>query len=119
MYVYTYDICVDIYITFCNYVGVPGGRNDKYTHLVPTTSSYIWLLPNSLWREECEGIRVHWVCVVNSNDLHRLDFSYNPNKDHQTFFHNKFFIERDRVVMDCAEEELLRRNKQEYLRDTA
>ena len=96
---------------------MPGGRNDTYSHLVPTTSSYMWLF-DSHQIEQCKGINVHNICIVTSGDLHQLDYSYDPNKDHQTFFHNKFFIERDRVVMDCAEEELLRRNRQECLRDT-
>ncbi len=60
---------------------------------------------------------VHIICIVSSGDLHRLDYMYNPKKDHQTFFHNKFFIERDRAVMDCAEEELLKRNREDCLRD--
>ena len=32
-------------------------------------------------------------------------------------FHNKYFMERDHTVMDCVEEELVIRNKQEYERD--
>ncbi len=99
------------------YIGVPGGRNDKFSHLVPTTSSYIWIF-NPWQNNLCNGTVIHNVCIVTSADLHKLDYSYNTDKDHQTFFHNKFFIERDRVVMDCAEEELLRRNRQECLRDT-
>ena len=34
-----------------------------------------------------------------------------------TFFHNKYFIEYDHVVMDCMEEEIHSRNKLEYFND--
>ena len=65
----------------------------------------------------CTGWNVHGVCVIANGDLQQLDYRYDPTKDQQTFFHNKFFIERDRAVMDCAEEELLRRNREERLTD--
>ena len=94
--------------------GVPGGRDQKFERLIPSTASVIWKDEHP---QRCKGIFKHGVCIVTSGDLHQLDYSYDPDKDHQTFFHNKFFIERDRVVMDCAEEELLWRNRQECLRD--
>lgn len=34
-------------------------------------------------------------------------------------FHNKYFMERDHTVMDCIEEEIVNRNKEEYKRDCA
>ena len=30
------------------------------------------------------------------------------------FFHNKYYMERDRTVMDCMEEQLVSRNRKEY-----
>ncbi len=68
-------------------------------------------------RTQCNGINVNNICIVSSVDLHRLDYKYDPQKNHQTFFHNKFFIEKDQVVMDCAETELIRRNREECLKD--
>ncbi len=94
---------------------MPGGIDERFSSLIPTTASVIWKNKKNL---HCKGIFVHSVCIVASGDFHQLDYSYDPHKDHQTFFHNKFYIERDRVVMDCAEEELLRRNRQECHRDT-
>ena len=103
---------------FFLYAGVPGGKNENYSMLIPTTSSYIWLVDvQQTWQRYCHGNNVHSVCIVSSGDLNRLDYMYDPKKDHQTFFHNKFFIESDRAVMDCAEEELLRRNREECLTD--
>ncbi|XP_064388942.1 beta-1,3-galactosyl-O-glycosyl-glycoprotein beta-1,6-N-acetylglucosaminyltransferase 4-like [Halichondria panicea] len=104
--------------TLFNMTGVPGGKNENYSMLIPTTSSYIWLVDvQQTWQRYCHGNNVHSVCIVSSGDLNRLDYMYDPKKDHQTFFHNKFFIESDRAVMDCAEEELLRRNREECLTD--
>ena len=97
--------------------GVPGGKDRRFSNLIPTTSSYMWLYSKET-RERCNGIEVHQICIVSSADLHRLDYKYDPQKMHQTFFHNKFFIEKDKVVMDCAEAELVRRNREECLKDT-
>ena len=101
--------------------GVSGGKNERFSNLIPTTASVIWLETKDALKNPqkyCDGISVHNVCIVSSADLHRLDYKYDPNKMHQTFFHNKFFIERDRMVMDCAEEELVRRNREECIKDT-
>ncbi len=94
--------------------GVPGGKNENYTKLIPSVSDYIWLTNNRRnWRDSCSGWNVHNICIVSSGDLHRLAFdSRKP-----VFFHNKFFMERDRTVMDCAENVLLIRNREEYRRD--
>ncbi len=94
--------------------GVPGGKNENYTKLIPSVSDYIWLTNNRRnWRDSCSGWNVHNICIVSSGDLHRLAFdSRKP-----VFFHNKFFMERDRTVMDCAENVLLMRNREEYRRD--
>ena len=68
-------------------------------------------------KEYCSGGAVHSICTVDVGDLRKLQFKYDPDSNYQVFFHNKFFLERDRVVMDCAEQELLRRNREEYYRD--
>ena len=96
--------------------GVPGGKDKRYSNLTPTISSYLWIYSEET-KEQCNGINVNNICIVSSVDLHRLDYKYDPQKNHQTFFHNKFFIEKDQVVMDCAETELVRRNREECLKD--
>ncbi|XP_064396366.1 beta-1,3-galactosyl-O-glycosyl-glycoprotein beta-1,6-N-acetylglucosaminyltransferase 4-like [Halichondria panicea] len=104
--------------TLFNRTGVPGGRDERYVHLIPRTSSYLWLF-STTEKKLCTGWNVHNICIIANGDLQHLDYTFDPKKYHQTFFHNKFFIERDRAVMDCAEEELLRRNREECLSDNA
>ena len=99
----------------CFSLGVPGGRSGKNEHMPFVTVSVIWMEGGKT--DGCSGDKVHDICIVSSGDLHRLEFNYFPDKKYQPFFHNKFFLERDRVVMDCAEQELLRRNREEYYRD--
>ena len=97
-----------------NHSGVPGGYDARYTSLVPTVDEYIWMFTNP----PCSGESVHSVCVVNSGDLQRLSYRPVPN-ERDKFFHNKFFMEKDRTVIDCLEEELIRRNIEEFEEDYA
>ena len=91
------------------YTGVPGGYDEKYAALIPTIDDYIWMSG----KVPCSGQKVHWICIVNSGDLHRLSYKPVP-KERDRFFHNKFFLEEDHTVMDCLEEELISRNKKEF-----
>ncbi len=93
--------------------GVPGGKDERYSNLIPTISSYLWMKTE----KQCNGIIVNEICIVSSVDLHRLNYKYDHQKNHQTFFHNKFYIEKDQVVINCAETELVRRNREECLKD--
>ena len=96
------------------HAGVPGGFDAKYASLVPTIDDAIWMVEKNV---PCSGQEVHLVCVVNSGDLHRL--KYKPERNvRDTFFHNKFFLEKDRTVMDCIEKELIRRNTIEFQEDS-
>jgi len=52
------------------------------------------------------------MCVLSCYDLQTI-FKYRRN----AFFFNKYFMERDYTVMDCAEENLVQRNIQEYKTD--
>ena len=103
-------------IYFCIYfpVGVPGGIDERYVKYRPEIIWCIWLGEDEI--DKCSGDIVHNLCIINIGDLHRISqlFKYDPNANHQVFFFNKFFLERDRVVIDCAEQELLRRNKEEW-----
>ena len=87
--------------------------------LIPHIISAIWL-PDDGWESRCSGWFVHWICIVSSGDLHRLVNFLRTDVDPHTqgaMFHNKYFMERDHTVMDCVEEELVNRNKEEYKRD--
>ena len=74
--------------------------------------------------ELCNGWNIHSICVCSSADLHRLDYQPHwlaPGKrqsgEHETLFHNKYFLELDHIAMECMEEELVQRNKEEYRGD--
>ena len=60
--------------------------------------------------ETCLGTAVHEICILNSAELPRVYYAMKSNN----WFFNKYFMEEDHVVMDCVEEELVRRNKQEF-----
>jgi hypothetical protein len=53
----------------------------------------------------------HDICIISVADMLSL------NTIDNVFFFNKYWITYDHVVMDCAEERLVRRNQQEYDRD--
>ena len=99
---------------------MPGGYDAKYASLVPIIEDCIWLV--GMTKEEsakhCSGRKVHSICIINSGDLHRLHYKPNP-RTRERFFHNKFFMEEDPTVMDCLEEELIRRNVKELEHDHA
>ncbi len=91
---------------------------------------YLMLFPQTV----CAGSKRHNICLVQARDLHRLSYrpgitaldemdSYNLNpnvgrhyegRDRGPLFHNKFSMAQDRVVMECMQQELARRNKMEY-----
>ena len=93
---------------------MPGGYDARYASLVPIVDVYIWMYSNP----PCSGKTVHDICIVNSGDLQRLSYRPVP-KERDKFFHNKFFMRHDQTVMDCLEEELIRRNKKESEKDNA
>ena len=93
---------------------VPGGFDAKYASLVPTIDDAIWMVEKNV---PCSGQEVHHICVVNSGDLHRLKYKPETNV-RDTFFHNKFFLEKDQTVIDCIEKELVHRNSIEFQEDS-
>ena len=95
------------------HTGVPGGYDERYAALIPTIDDYIWMLSRKV---PCSGQKVHWICTVNSGDLHRVSYRPVPN-ERDRFFHNKFFMSKDPTVMDCLEDELISRNKKEFEED--
>ena len=54
---------------------------------------------------------------MTSADLHRVRSKVNINNLKGPMFHNKYFMEKDHIVMDCMEEELVIRNRLEYEKD--
>jgi len=93
----------------------PGGRPVNRSIKVPVVSKTIWL--SSRWAQDhksqlCHGWEVHALCVLSCYDLHTI-FKYGGD----SFFFNKYFMERDHTVMDCAEERLVQRNLLEYRND--
>ena len=97
-------------------VDVPGGYRKEVAGIIPHIVSAIWL-PEVGWEPHCSGWFMHWICIVSSGDLHRLKRFMNTSGNRGAMFHNKYFMERDHTVMDCIEEELVSRNKQEYEKD--
>ena len=78
----------------------------------------IWLsLDDKEWQRHCSGSKVHSVCIVSSGDLHRLKYDTDPDHIRPPLFHNKYSMAEDHTVIDCMEELLVERNKQEYVRD--
>lgn len=79
----------------------------------------IWLpLADHKWEKYCSGSVIHRVCIISSGDLHRIKYSVNP-PEHTRFplFHNKYSMAEDHTLMDCVEELLVKRNKEEFVRD--
>ena len=94
----------------------PGARPKGKGIKVPTVSKFIWLTGHLSWQrrwEKCKGNNVHDICVVDSSDLPTIS-KYSSSS---YFFLNKYFMEWDHVVMDCAEGMLVKKNKEEYQRD--
>ena len=100
------------YSTLYKQPGIPGGFNPN----VPQEDYF--RVARALWcfRKDClsicKGKWVHSVCIVVSGDLPRvLDYQRGDGY----LFHNKYFMEMDHTVMDCAEEIVVAINIQEYI----
>ena len=91
--------------------GVPGGFNKSNSfHVI----SVFWA-DNKGWSQECAGETVNSICIVATGNLKEV-----ITKGHDgeaVLFHNKYFMEQDHVVMDCMEERLVARNKEEFKSD--
>ena len=108
----------EFYASLIHLPGVPGGLPQKNTPL-PTIDKYIWM---NKWKktrskkESCEGEMVHFICILSSGDLDQV-FRWGVSRQTPIFFFNKYFMEKDHVVMDCMEEWLIRQNMKEYEAD--
>ena len=65
----------------------------------------------------CRGSIVRRVCIVASGDLHRIQYHAKPDHLRYPFFYNKYNMAEDHSIMDCLEEELVKRNRLEYFKD--
>ena len=93
----------------------PGARPVGKSVKVPIVDDVIWVTGRWAKRHRwsaCHGLEVHKVCVLGCYDLHTI-FNHQSN----AFFFNKYFMEKDHIIMECAEEKLVQRNMQEYKND--
>lgn len=88
-------------------------KKKKCEELVSSVSDCLWQCSDT----KCNGWVIHDICIIGSGDLHRLKYEVNVDNLQGPFFHNKYFMERDHTVMDCLEELIVDRNRQEYSRE--
>ena len=102
------------YSTLYQQPGIPGGFNPK----IPQEDYFRVAGAQWCFRKDCQswckGRWVHSVCIVVSGDLPMVQ-DYQRGSGARNLFHNKYFMELDHTVMDCAEEVLVERNIQEYI----
>ena len=113
--------CVVMYYSH-THTDVPGGFKPLLKGHIPLVDDCIWLTrsldPNKNRKKHCNGRNVHDVCIISVGDLFRLKYRpQNITSQSGPMFHNKYFMEVDHVVMDCCEEELVQRNREEYRTD--
>ena len=109
-----------VYIKYCVYIGVPGGYNANVNSRIPMVSEYIWVTGQRKTQTEryCKsGYIFHNICIITSADLSSVHSKVDDNNLRGPMFHNKYFMEKDHIVMDCLEEQLVIRNRLEYKKD--
>jgi hypothetical protein len=104
------------YATLFKMPGVPGGYNPK----VPNeryfeVGHYFWRITKAEKKLSCYGKTIHQICVVNFLDLPLIMKETQFGKT--ALFQNKYFMERDHVIMDCMEERIVAKNKREFEMD--
>ena len=103
--------------TINNLEDAPGGFNTFSKKIkMPLIAQRDWLRKgDKISYGFCGGGHVvHNICIVSAYDLPRLR---NASQHATWWFHNKYFIEYDRTVIDCMEDLLLQRNRMEYEKD--
>ncbi len=78
-------------------------------------SHYFWRNNKAKRALPCFGITVHQICIVNHFDLPHI--MRETNNGDTALFQNKYFMEKNHIVMDCMEEMIVAKNKLEYKQD--
>ncbi len=96
--------------------GVPG----SYSPDIPDegyfeVSHYFWRSNRAEKALPCFGSTIHMICIVTHSDLPRI--MRETNNGDTSLFQNKYFMEKNHVVMDCMEEMIVAKNKLEYEED--
>ncbi len=96
------------YATLYMIPGVPGGFDPDipYFHV----ASILWLSNKKEKLYRCMGEVVHKICIASVGDLKFIS-------EKTALFHNKYFMELDHTIMDCMEERLVEKNKEEFKED--
>ena len=90
-----------------------GGKPPKSEKEVLMVNEAMWTPPMT----NCPGGHVvHHVCILTAPDMHLVE-RYRTHEQRPVLFFNKYFLELDPTPMDCMEEQLVRTNMEEYLRD--
>ena len=92
--------------------GVPGNYNSSLKKAYFRVTNSYWFGHSAV---HCHGRVVHGICIVNSADLKSILKDSHDGK--RSIFHNKYFMEDDHTIMDCAEERIVKMNKQEFVED--
>lgn len=93
--------------------GAPGGFEPRLRGKYFSVARAIWCFNGRQCQEGfyCHGQVLHTVCVTNSADLPAIVKSASLNG---YVFHNKYFVEMDHTIMDCLEETIVNKNREEY-----
>lgn len=109
---------VELFFSTVNsFPDAPGGYHSlpANTSNMPLIAKRDWVFFRQTFKKLCFSRKlVHNICIVGVLDLPRLGEESNKRS---WWFHNKYFMEYDHVVMNCMENLLLRRNALEYQRD--
>ena len=108
---------VEFYFSTINLLpDAPGGLHTLPLRFkMPLIAQRDWMYSESNLKGYCEDHQiVHKMCIVSIRDLPRLK---RASENMSWWFHNKYFVEYDHVVMDCMENLLLQRNWMEYKMD--
>ncbi len=95
----------------------PGGYHSFHGNgsSMPLVAKRYWVFRRKTFKKFCFGRKlVHNICIVGAGDLVSLG---RASENQDWWFHNKYFIEYDHVVMNCMENLLLQRNANEYKQD--
>ena len=102
------------YATVYMLSNAPGGYNPKMRRKFFKTDNYFWRNREYVKKngKQCSGNIVHNICIVDIGDLQRI--LKDTDNGRRAFFHNKYLMEHDHIIMDCMEERIVDKNRLEY-----